>query len=280
MVRLPVWGVALALALSSCGPTLPRGVSGAELEALTEIEVPAADPSAPLAEELLARHIEATGMRAVLEGSRSVRIDGTAEALELGVLGDFEALRARPARTRLLLRLPSLGEVLSGCDGERAWMVHPVSGVEVFDGAAQLKACRSAVYDHLLRRPDGLEAYLTVGRTRFGGRECYEVFGLHAAEDARQAALGVRERSFREFYSVDTGLLAGIIESSRSSNGAVEVTSRYEDYAAFGGSLVATRTVQRSPGFELVLTVESVVYDDVDDDQFELPGAVEKALGR
>ena len=267
-------GLLCALAgLLGCGPTLPPS---ADLEALLEVEIPAEDPTLPTAMELLTRHIEATGMRNTIGASSSVRIRGLAEVAELGVEGEFEALRARPSRSLLRMNLPSVGETVYGVDDGRGWMIHPMVGVQVFEGAARIKARQNAGYEHLLERPAGIEVYRTVGRKRFDRRDCYEVFGL--LSDSEGLGLDVRERMFREYFEVESGLLAGVEEASDSTTGTVMVRSTFRDYTDLGGSLVAKRTVQSSPGFDLTLTVESVEYDVVPEDAFELPEQVAELL--
>lgn len=250
------------LAAAACGTTLPPSSAG-----LPPASVPTADPDLPSADAILARHIEATGLRVVLEGSQSVHVRGAVEHAALDLVGEFDAWRARPARSAMRLWLPTLGETSYGCDGRRAWTLQPMVGPQVLAGADLLKACAGAVYDHLLRRPQGLETLVTVARRRFEGKECYEVYGLYADPAGSDPVL----RSFREFYDVSSGLLVGIVERSGSSTGNANVTRVFSDYAPLGGSLVARRTVQRSPGLTLVFTVEEVSYDAVSDEEFEVP---------
>ncbi len=267
---LPAW----CLVAAACAPTLPpRG------EAAAAFAAPAPDPTLPDALALCARHVEATGLRAVLEAHDSVHVRGTVERPAQRLEGTFELFRARPALSAMQLRLPGVGETDYGCDGTRAWMAHPLLGPRVLEGADRVKACASAAWDALLRRPEGLEVYATVAREPFEGRACHVVFGRWA-DPPGAAPSDPALRSFREYYDAETGLLAGVVEPSGSSEGPVVVTRVLGDYAPLAGSLVARRTEQRSPDLTLVFRVEDVRYGGVEQDAFEAPAAVEALLAR
>jgi len=265
----------LLLLAAGCGQTLPRGGDPADLE--FPEEVPLADPTLPAALDLLASHLEATGMRAVIESSSSVVIRGRVQHREWNSEGTFEACRARPARSSMTMWLPGVGEASYVFDGTIGWMLHPIVGPELFEGATLAKARINAVYDQLLRRPEGLETYVTVAKKRFAGHDCYEVFGLYAfSEDVRAT---IADRSFREYYDVDTGLLVGLVERSKTTASSSRVESVFSDYERFGAGLVATRTRQRSNGIELVLLVDEVEYDAVTDETFAIPDEIRALTG-
>lgn len=263
--------LSLVLLGAACAPTLPRE---AELPAF---HVPDEDPSLPSALELNRRHAERAGLAELLERHDSIHVSGRARVPSMDLEGEFDAWRARPARSAVRIWLPSMGEILYGCDGERAWSVHPVVGPRLLEGATLAKARSGAVWDQLLRRPEGLERFVTVAREPFAGRDCFVVFGLAAdPPDAPE-----RERAFREFYAVDSGLLAGLQEPAETSDGVVDLVRVFDDYRPVEGLpsvLVARRTVQRSGGLELVLEVDAIELDRVDDEAFAPPPEIETLL--
>lgn len=273
-MRAPCLAV-LGLAASGCLASPPDLA-----DAHPPFRVPEEDPSLPTALELCERHVELTALGEVIARHDSVHLSGLARIPEMGIEGDFEAWRARPARSAVRIWLPSMGELAYGCDGAVAWTLHPVVGPQLLEGATLVKARSGALYDQMLRRPEGLETYVTTGVQRFGQEECYEVFGMFA-EPANASA---RERSFREYYSVESGLLVGLVEPSETSEGLVDVTRAFADYQRMGDGLVARVTVQRSAGVELVLEVQSVEYDVLgegggdDDDPFARPVEIERML--
>lgn len=260
---------ALGLAASGC-LAAPAGLADAH----PLFRIPEEDPTLPTALELCERHVELTALDQVIASHDSVHVSGLARIPEMRLEGEFEAWRARPARSAVRIWLPTMGELAYGCDGQAAWTMHPVVGPQVLDGATLVKARSGAVYDQMLRRPEGLETYATVGIQRFGQRECYEVFGLFA----EPADASPRERSFREYYSVESGLLVGVVEASETSEGLVDVTRAFEDYQRMGDGLVARVTVQRSAGVELVLEVQQVEYDVLDEEAFECPPEIQRLL--
>jgi hypothetical protein len=56
--------------------------------------------------------------------------------------------------------------------------------------------------------------------------------------------------------------------------GPVESLTIYSDYKEFGGSLMATRMTQEALGIRTVLTLESVVFDDVKAEELVPPPEV------
>lgn len=260
---------ALGLAASGCLAS-PAGLADAH----PLFRIPAEDPTLPGALELCERHVELTGLAEVIARHDSLHVSGLARIPEMRLEGEFEAWRARPSRSAVRIWLPTMGELAYGCDGEVAWTMHPVVGPQVLQGATLVKARSGALYDQMLRRPEGLALYFTVGIQRFGQRECYEVFGLFA----EPADAPPRERSFREYYSIESGLLTGLVEPLETSEGLVDVTRAFEDYQRMGDGLVARLTVQRSGGVELVLEVQRVEYDAVDEEAFERPVEIQRLL--
>lgn len=169
-----------------------------------------------------------------------------------------------------------------GTDGNVAWRLDPLLGASLIEGAELVEVRATAPYDHLVRRPEGLERLVTVGRERFEGHACYEVVGVYAppADFPAEEVPPASARSFREYYDVESGLLAGSVTyAPAGADGAPgRVTRVFEDYDERFGVLAAARHVQRTPNGTLVLEVDEVEYDDVPEDAFALPPEVEELL--
>ncbi|MEN9509463.1 MAG: hypothetical protein RLZZ621_2026, partial [Gemmatimonadota bacterium] len=84
-------------------------------------------------------------------------------------------------------------------------------------------------------------------------------------------------RESLRFFSVDSGLLIGSESSSTSEMGTFRTTLALSEYRRFGALLFPTRSESNAGTTRLIITIQSMTFDDVDPSVFVLPDAV-KAL--
>ena len=107
----------------------------------------------------------------------------------------------------------------------------------------------------------------TMEKTEFEGRSCYKLRLVRRA--------GGEEF---EFYDVETGLKAGGITTRESPMGPITATMIETDYKKFGSLRVPTTLKQTSMGLQLVITLTSIDYDQVDPATFDPPAAIKALL--
>jgi zinc protease len=217
----------------------------------------------PPADEILRKYRTAIGGEEAIRSHTVRAVSGTFEIPAQGMRGELVVLAAAPDRMRLTITLPGLGEMQRGFDGKVGWSVDPAIGPRLLDGRELDELKHSADFYDDLHDASKYSSVTVVGKTMFEGQECYEV-------------KLVRDSGFEytEFFSVSTGLLAGVKMNASSQLGSVPVTTAVSEYKAFGGVLAPTITRQRMMGLESVTTITSVSYDAIDPKTFELPPAI------
>jgi hypothetical protein len=190
-------------------------------------------------------------------------VKGTFEIPAQGMRGDLSIAAAAPDLIRVVVTLPGLGELQRGYNGKLGWSIDPAIGPRLLEGNELAEFRHSADFYEDLHEPAKFKSITVVGKTSFEGQDCYEL-------------KLVRDSGFQytEFFSVQTGLLAGGKLNASSQMGSVPVTSAVGDYKEFGGVLVPVVTRQRMMGLEQVTTITSMTFEPIDTKTFELPPAI------
>src|SRR6185312_14926779 len=102
--------------------------------------------------------------------------------------------------------------------------------------------------------------------TDFEGQRCYKVKIVHKDDSETMV-----------YLDSATGLRAGQSLMQKMNGQEVPITLVMSDYKDFGGVKLPMKRVQKLPGADIVLDVQSVEFDKVDPSTFALPDAV-KAL--
>jgi hypothetical protein len=241
------------------------GSAAALAFAQTQTPTPAAaaQASLPPAEEILKKYREAIGGEEAIRSHTVRSVSGTFEIPAQGMRGELVVLAAAPDRMRLTITLPGLGEMQRGFDGKVGWSVDPAIGPRLLDGRELDELKHSADFYDDLHDASKYSSVTVVGKTMFEGQECYEVKLVRASGF-----------EYTEFFSLSTGLLAGVKMNASSQLGSVPVTTAVSEYKPFGGVLAPTITRQRMMGLESVTTITAVSYDAIDPKTFELPASI------
>ncbi len=253
-------------------------------------QTPAAKPAAPAAatlptaREVIDRHIKAIGGREAILSHKSAHLTGTFSVPQSGMVGTIEMFgAANPDRTLVRITIPGLGEMLNGYDGSHGWAVTPMTGPMLQMGKELDQTKLDAEFYGELRDPKRYKSMKTVEKTFFPAAN-----GASAASDAKPAApegrpcykislVRIDGNEDFEFYDVETGLLAGRINTRESPMGTVTTTSIETSYKKFGNLLQPTSVVQKMMGVEQKLTLSTIEYDSVEPTVFDLPAPI-KAL--
>ncbi|MEY4609587.1 MAG: hypothetical protein RL625_1804 [Gemmatimonadota bacterium] len=222
-----------------------------------------AQEALPSPEALAARHDSLVGGRSALEGYRSMRLTGNLAVTAMGLEAPLEILKVKPNRYLFRAQLGPMGELLSGFDGEHAWAIQPGMGPTLVTGAeGKLIADQADFFAdlHDLSRFDKVE---TLDQATFEGRSCYRVRMTRPTGEV-----------LTEYFDAETGLSAGISASVTGPMGAMELVSVFSEYRSFGGVKRPTKTIQRNPQFETLLTISAIEFDGVAEEAVAMPAAV------
>jgi hypothetical protein len=220
----------------------------------------------PSAKALMDRHDAAIGGRAALEKHASLHQAGTLSVASAGIEATIDVYRAKPAMFLQKLVIGPMGEVLQGYDGKTAWAMQGGQAT-VLDSSLTLQAKYNSDFFGNIHDMARYKSAETIELADFDGRKCYKVkiVRLTGAEGF-------------EFFDSATGLGAGTIASVDSPmGGKIEQTSVFGDYKDFGGVKIPTRITQKGAMGEVIITIKSMEFDNVDPAMFALPDAV-KAL--
>jgi len=223
--------------------------------------------SAPTAEALVARHIEAIGGAEAYRAIQSVHARGRLEIAAQGIVATFELFTARPARMLYRVTVPGIGRIENGYDGTVGWTMSPISGPEVLTGRQLDEASDNAWFDAPFHTADRIQEMTTLEQTVFDGRPAWPV------------RVTFRTGSEQiEYFDAETGFQIGAEAERATPQGIVPTVNILRNYQPFGEVLQATTFVQRALGFEQVVTITSCTYDQVPDETFARPPAVSALL--
>lgn len=258
--------IRIALALAAA---LPLIASAQATQTAPKAAAPAAQDAAkdlPPARQIIDRHIEAMGGRKAILARSSTHQRGSMSVPAQGISADIEGFSAKPNKVLVRFKIPGIGEVEEGFNGEIGWSISPMTGPMLTQGKQlEQKKFDSDFYADLFDEAR-YTAMKTLEQTTFDGRQCYKV-SLTKKDGSEDV----------EFFDLQTGLRAGRIVTRETPMGAISVTQTLTDYKKFGDLLQPATMKQSLMGIEQVFTTISIEYDKVDPSVFEPPAAI-KAL--
>jgi outer membrane lipoprotein-sorting protein len=218
----------------------------------------------PSAASLLQKHDAAVGGRAAMDKHTSMHESATASIPVANMNGTIETFHAKPNLFVQKTVLPQ-GEIVSGFDGKVAWATAP-QGAQILDSTATAALKDQANFFGEYYDPSRIKSAETVELTDFEGQRCYKVKIVH--KDDTEALI---------YLDSATGLRAGQTMTQKMNGQEVPITLVMSDYKEFGGVKLPMKRVQKLPGADVVMQVQTVEFDKVDPSAFALPDAV-KAL--
>lgn len=220
----------------------------------------------PKGADLLAKYVAAIGGADAFKAIKSTRIKGTIEMPAQGINGTIDAVQARPSFMRQTATLQGIGTSDTGSDGKIAWTIDPISGPSLLTGAALAEAKAEALFDSQLFGSDYVKDAATLEKLTFNGVPAYKVKVITTFGTDR-------------IYYIDasSSLMIGTESVTESPMGPVPTTTKVSEYKKFGAILQPTKVVQTALGFDQVIRMTSIEFDNVPMSAFDPPPAV-KAL--
>lgn len=220
----------------------------------------------PSARAVIDRYIEAIGGREAFLKHKSVKVDGKTDVAGQGISGTMTLATAVPNKMLLTINLAGIN-VKSGFDGKVGWSLNPLLGPSLVEGKALEELKRQADFYAILHEAERFASMTNLGTANFEGEECYKVQLKY--KDGSEAT---------EFYSVATGLQKGQIATEQSEFGAITVTGVNLEHKKFGDVMIPSKITQKMSGIGQTMTIESVEFDSVPPETFELPLEIKALL--
>ena len=263
--------VVLIMLLSACastGTAVGGGSAGdmAAVAAAPDYKEEVGDNGLPTVRAILARNVEAVGGEDAANAHTSFTAKGKFSLAAMGVDGDVTIQAAAPGQMKMVISTP-MGDIQSGYNGEVAWSEDPFSGAQVLEGKAAAAAAAQANFFGPLAYGDFYTSMETLEEAEFQGETCYKVM-LVDSEGGETT----------QYFSKESSLLIGQEAVADGPMGAADTTVVLSDYKEFGGVLVAGKTTINAGGMEIETTIDSLVYDNVDDSAFELSDTIKSLL--
>ncbi len=186
----------------------------------------------------------------------------------MGMEGTVETTRAAAGKMRMHAMNPLAGEILQTCDGEHAWSSTAIQGLRELKGPELANAKRAARFDANVAWRDLYAKAELLERRETDGKNAY-VLRFTPREGEGEPIL--------TFLDPETWLPIRSEFTLESEMGKVHAATEISDYKQFDGAMMATKSVMKINGLDVVLAVEGVEWDvDVDPAQFEKPPKIEK----
>ncbi len=229
----------------------------------------------PAARGIVDAFVDKTKIRKKLEESSSFYLTGNFEMVGMGMAGPMDVFQAKPNKMYFNMTMEGMGEVETGYDGNVGWQIHPMMGASVKEGIELYQLMMQADYYLPLKRAEDYVSMETVGREDFEGQECWVIECVRKPAEGIDAEETEKVRTFREYYSVETGLLVGTTGTQVSEMGEMDVKTVMSEYEEVEGQLMARKNSMEIMGMIFEMTFESVEYDTVEDEVFALPKQIQ-----
>ena len=203
----------------------------------------------PTGEAVMDRFAQAIGGKAAMDAKRSMVVKGTMEMTAMGLKGAVTIHKAAPNLSLTEVELPGIGKMLEGFDGSVAWSFSAIQGPQIKTGTEHDFAAQEARFNTQAWK-DLYKSMENLGVESVDGEPCYHLkVTPHKGPESQQ------------YFSVASGLLVKMSMKLQTAMGEMPVESRTQDYRKVGDVLVAHKKGQQIAGQTIVLTFQSVAWD-------------------
>lgn len=214
-------------------------------------------------EDIVNKHIQASGGIAKYKAINTKKVTGTFSMPAMGVEMTYTSLQKRG--NKLIIRSSSdqFGSVVNACDGKTCWMINPFAGAaeatEMPPAQASQFMLQANIDGFFLNRDKSGIKLEYLGQEELGGAN-YNKVKIDYPGDIEQIA----------YFDVSTGLLIQM-ESTSSTGSSTTIVS---DYREEDGILSAHRIDVTTPQMGITITIDAVEYNiTIDDSEFAMPAA-------
>ena len=237
---------------------------------LTGVAAARAADDLPKAETILDKYVEATGGVAAYESHHNEIITGTMEMTAAHVKGKLIAYHAAPVKMYMEMDVEGVGKMQKGTDGAIAWSLSALQGPHLEDGDEKAMDLRTARFASEAHWRDDYSKVETQALETVNGKQCYRVLLT-----PKQGG------PLTQYYDKDTGLLEKMSATVKTPFGDIATESTVGDYRKEGGLLMPHVTHQSVMGQEIVVTFETVKFDqEIPKDRFDPPAEIQALLNK
>lgn len=215
---------------------------------------------------LFARYVDAIGGEDVIRSHSSTTLRGRFVLTAFGIEGDATIYTAAPNHVSQVIELAGFGTVETGYNGEIGWSVDPLQGNSILEGDALTDLMQQSDYYLPLNLGES-EGQETQELTQSGGSDAYKVMLTDA-----------RGKETFLYFSAESGFLVRSDAIQSSPAGEIPTSTSLGEYQDFGGYMQPTLITINAAGQEFSIEVDSITFDDVSDEQFVPPGAIQSLL--
>ena len=220
------------------------------------------DPGKPLdATTVLDKHVAAIGGREALTRHRSVNIKGTVEMIGTGIKGLTEIYAKTPNKFYSVTYIGGFGTLRQGFDGTTGWASDPLTGTRELDGSELALVRRLAKFSSDAEWRSVWKTVELAGTRQLGEATAYVVL------------LTPHEGSVvTNLYDTTTYHLLQTEQIVSTRGATVPIVTKYLDYRAYDGVMLATVTLQELPTGAMRTSYTAVDFDvAIDDSIFVVP---------
>jgi zinc protease len=220
----------------------------------------------PKAETILDQYIEATGGKAAYEKIKNRTASGAIELAAAKVNGSVRMTAAEPNRMIAVTEFGPLGKTVQGTDGKSAWILSPVLGDRLLDGAEKDNFLFSALFHKDFHWKDVYQKVECTGVEDVDGKPAYKV-----------VLTPKTARPLTQFFDKASHLQVKETMTQSSPMGDITVDLYPSDYKKVDGILVPFKVTQKLLGQSIEMKMNEIKFNvDLPADTFKRPASLEE----
>jgi len=222
----------------------------------------------PLPSVLINKHIEAIGGEQSIKAHTTKNINGKLVIKVMKIEGAMNVVAEAPNKIKTTIELGQYGKSISGYDGKVGYSMDPMQGNRILEGEAlKQMITRADFYGNNIHLGKDAVKQKTIQLVNLEDGEYYKVLLIDA--DGEESFL---------YFSKETGLLSGIDMMELSATGKTPTQIRMSNYVETEGIKTAHKISSTQNGVETIIQIDSVSYDPLSENAFDLPTEIQSLV--
>jgi hypothetical protein len=217
----------------------------------------------PTVKQILDRYVEVTGGEAAYASHSNQLAQGYIDIAAQGLRGPVSLYMESPNSKMMVMEIPGMGQIVRVFDGDIGWEINPMLGPRLLTEDELKVEEHDAAFNAALAWDTLYPERELKGASEFRGEEVWEILLVSS---------GGMERT--SYFSQESGLMIGMDMTVPTDMGDVPVEVRMEDYQMMDDILVPMRSVQAMGPIEVVVQLESLVWDVEEGMDLSMPDEV------
>lgn len=213
-------------------------------------------------DELIEKHIAATGGREALEKVKTMVMSGSFELPAMGASGSINIFAKAPNKRLAVISIDGFGEIFQGFDGERGFSVGPMGSVD-FTGQMLEDARRDSLLHPELQWKQIYPKIEVKGKGKVGERDAWIV-----------AMTPEKGNPTTAWFDAESFLLLKTTGVRVTDQGEAEISTEFSDFREVPGTgmKMAHQMKQVIPVGEIIMRFTDIKANvDIDDAKFHKP---------